>query len=316
MAKRNYVLIRSFLAANVDTLLDNLGQRRNDKKIDSDDLFGARDSASELTLSTQFPKFSKLDILLQEKESLGLYVSGNPLEEYAELAEWIRKISYRDDVYVVVLNKIRKIFTKKGHMMFALELSSPEGDYEGIIFPKSAMELSTRLKEKDIFLVKGKLDQKEESTTTKVNEEGELQEFDEQAKILIDNLVPFEDGLSKLLVKDDATLSSLTYQRNTNGINWNALKVKPALLFDKEKISVMPKHNQEVDTNEKKPTPIIKLTKSLGVSKIKEIKSHLKKNQHPGYSPVVIEVESGGQLRRVKGDFWLDNNMLQELSHS
>ncbi len=312
MAKRNFVLIRSFLAANVDTLLDNLGQRRNDKKIDSDDLFGSG-GKKEIALNTNFPKFSKLDILLKEKESLGLYVSGNPLEDYAELAEWVRKISYRDDVYVVVINKIRKIFTKKGHMMFALELSSPDGSYEGIIFPKSAMELSVNLKEKDIFLVKGKLDQKEEQVATKVNEEGELQEFDELPKILIDSLVPFEFGIVKLLAKEEATLSSLTFQRNTDGLDWNKLKTDPHLLFESENLSsasVERPAGPELEIVK----PVIKLTKKLGVSKIKEIKTMLKKTELPGHSPVIIEVESGGQLRRVKGNFWLEDTLIKQLT--
>lgn len=319
MAKKNYVQIRSFLAANLDVLLDNLGQRRNDNKIDSDDLFGASGAALEDTIhfNTNFPGISRLEVLLKEKEALGLYVSGNPLQDYERLAHWMKQVSYRDDVYLVVLNKIRKIFTKKGLMMFALELSTPDGDYEGIIFPKKAMEFSTILKERDIFMVKGKLDQKEEKTVTKVSEEGELQEFDEIPKILIDNIIPFEQGLPALLKDDEATLASMTFQRNTDGLDWQLLKDQPHVLFSGGGKS-LPNSSQPTESPhsvEEIKEHIVRLTRSLGLERIKEIKSKLQKNSLPGYIPVVIEIEAGnGEFKRAKGTYYLDQQTIQSLT--
>ena len=329
---RNYVYIRSFLASNLEVLLESLGQRRADQKIDSEDLFGAASPVAldkSIHYNRDVTPTSRLEVLLQEKEALGLYVSGNPLEDYRRLAEWAKQVSYRDDVYLVVLNKIRKIFTKKGHMMFALDLSTPEGDYEGIIFPKKAMDFSTVLQERDLFFVRGKLDQKDEKTVSKVSEDGEVQEYDELPKILIDNLVPFEQGLPGLLADDEATMSSLTFQRNTDGLDWVHLKEDPASLFSDSPHPVPPVNALEntpagpapvPPTPEVKPdaTPVpVRLTRALGLERIKHIKTRLQRVPQPGLQPVFVEVESAaGQFKRAKGDFWLDPATIRDLQTS
>jgi hypothetical protein len=323
MTKPNYVQIRSFLAANLDVLLDNLGQRRNDNKIDSDDLFFISEIVKPDTIAyvTEIPIISKLDVLLKEKEALGLYVSGNPLEDYAKLATWAKEISYNDNVHLVVLNKTRKIFTKKGLMMFVLELSTPDGEYEGIIFPKKAMEFSTVLVDKELFFVKGKLDQKDETTVSKLSETGEVQEYDELPKILIDMIVPFEAGLPALLGDDEATSTSPTFQRNVEGLDWQQLKFNPGLLFaDSNEIENQPKQTEQIEEHmeqipaEDDNPKIIKLSRSLGIDTIKDIKSSLQKSKQPGLIKVIIEIETNEGFKRAKGEYYLDSQKITHLS--
>ena len=302
-------------------LLESLARRRADQKINSEDLFGAASPAktdrSLHYLSPAVPE-SRLEVLLQEKEALGLYVSGNPLEDYRQLAAWLRQVTYRDDIYLVVLNKIRKIFTKKGHMMFALELSTCEGEFEGIIFPKKALDFSTVLQEKALFLVCGKLDKKDHKTVAKVSEDGEVQEYDELPKILIDNLVPFAKGLPELLVSDDATTSSLTFQRNVAGLDWAELAQNPAKLFAPQ---TSPKTNPSPASvsSSNKPSGVapvvLRLTKNLGLERIKHLKTRLQRIPQPGLEPVAIEIEHGsGEFKRAKGKFWLDSQTIQKLA--
>jgi DNA polymerase III alpha subunit len=315
--KHRYIHIRSFLSANLEMLLDSLTQRRNDKKIDSDDLFGSGESTnndSKIHYITNFPTLSKLSILLQEKDALGIYVSGNPLEEYRRLSTWARQVTYRDDIHVAVINKVRKIFTKKGLMMFALELTTPEGDYEGIIFPKKAMNFSNILHEKELYFIRGKLDQKEEKKSTNITEEGEMREFDELPKILVDNMSYLSQGLSVLLADDEATLSSLTFKRNTKSLNWEKIRFDPMMVFEDETSDLTAKLESDNPAISEETTPILlKLTRSLGVDKIKYIKSRLHQKQLPGLIQVIIEIESESGFKRAKGDFWLDQTTINEV---
>jgi DNA polymerase III alpha subunit len=304
----DFILTRSFLMANVENMLENLGQRRQAKKIESDDLFGGGDSSSEpeeMKFITVFESQSKLDILLQEKDFLGLYLSGNPLQDYGELVAWIQDNTFRDDIYLIVINKIRKIFTKANKMMFALAISTPEQDLEAIIFPKRAMEFSPILQEKQLFWVKGKFSQKEKKEIEKVSEEGDVREFDELPKILIEEIQPFEKGIGPLFEKESLSLTA-NRQKMIDSLDWNLLKIQPHAFMDGSYKSITtqsekPALEVKVETSE---VITIKLGKSLGTAKLKEIKASLVKTPQESYKEVQIEVEGEAGWKKAKGTFW------------
>ena len=137
--------IRSFLASNVDTLLETVSQLKSLAAADtsSDDLFGLNDVAErkkQIEWRTQFETKSLFEVLISEKNSLGLYVSGNPLSAYLSLSHAVAEMLGREDLRLVIIDKIRKIFTRSNVMMFALQITvaGAEMEYEGIIFPKRA----------------------------------------------------------------------------------------------------------------------------------------------------------------------------------
>ena len=107
----NFVAVRSFLGGNVDTLLENLAARRENDKNDSVDIFAAHTSPS-INWKNVHTK-TKLQILIEEKNALGLYMSGKPLEEYIELEKWLQK-KFKKNLRLMFVNKVRKIFTKTG----------------------------------------------------------------------------------------------------------------------------------------------------------------------------------------------------------
>jgi DNA polymerase III alpha subunit len=197
-----FVIVRSFLGANSEALLESLNQFRHANKVDSDDLFGDSHETTVINYNLQFTPRTKKDILIEEKNSLGLYVSGNPLADYRELVTSVQDAAYTDEVNLILINKIKKIFTKKNLMMFALLVSTPFGDYEAIIFPKKAMGLSPILQEKELFWVTGKIDEGNRSENSKVNDEGETTEYEQKPKILINNMVPIDGDLIGLLSED------------------------------------------------------------------------------------------------------------------
>lgn len=315
----DFIFTRSFLIANVENLLENLGQRRQAKKIESDDLFGNGGSdeiKTEMKFVTEFTPQSKLDILLQEKDFLGLYISGNPLQDYSDLVHWIQDNTFRDDIYLIVINKIRKIFTKANKMMFALAISTPDQDLEAIIFPKKAMEFSPILQEKQLFWVKGKFSQKEKKQVEKFSEEGDVREFDELPKILIDEIQSFEKGIAPLFEKENLSLTA-NRQKMIDSLDWIKLKTKPHSYQDNSlqlTNSSQSMNNKETkDTTLNKTPTILKLSKSLGTDKLKEIKSALLKSPKEGYIEVQIEVEGNDGWKKAKGSFWATEDVIKSI---
>ena len=113
---------------------------------DQDSLFGAlpnEKEETELNL-TKGEEISKKEKLAWEKELLGLYVSGHPLDDYKELLKdraTIQRIDQelREGMLGVasgIVEEIKPIVTKKGDKMAFLKLADFTGSIETVIFPK------------------------------------------------------------------------------------------------------------------------------------------------------------------------------------
>lgn len=353
---KQYLKVRSFLAHNVSRILDHLVTRRQDRKIDADDLF-AMDSTPvdhHVSWDYEYALLPKKEVLLAEKDSLGLYISGNPLEDYVHIEKWAQDVVRDDRIQLILINKIRKIFTKSNKMMFALLVSTTEGDYEAIIFPKHAMELSPKLQDKSMFWVSGKMSKKKkevqpvsdlnptpslQSQSTQGEEEltdidsdspvvqtheQEPREYDEEPKLLIEWLNPFEEGIDSLVSKLDLHLSKNRLQQ-LEGISWQHLFHEPWSLqslidakeIRKESHSTQlhyDSHNAEHSMGS--ATTILRLSSHLGVEAMKHIKLHLFSQPTPETIPVEIWIEQSGQYRKVKGIHYTTSAIITQYSSS
>ncbi len=128
-------------------------------------LFGGMPSAAPKLHFEEAPPATKEDKLAWEKELLGLYISGHPLDAYKEFLAGtntsIQKIAgmppgMTTAVYGIV-ELVRPIMTKKGDKMAFVTLSDMTGSIEIVAFPRTLAE------SKDIFTpghfvaVKGKI---------------------------------------------------------------------------------------------------------------------------------------------------------------
>ena len=144
---------RGQMMANIETLLEYNKESVGNK--DQNSLFGASTSPSAST-----PTFSTLHLekvaptppaerLAWEKELLGLYVSGHPLEQYKEkLASQknnikkIKESAKENDSIVVVglVGNVREILTKNGEKMLFLKLVDLTDEIELVVFPRTLQE--------------------------------------------------------------------------------------------------------------------------------------------------------------------------------
>jgi hypothetical protein len=310
MDNTDYIQKRSFLMANVENILENISSRRESKKNESDSLFGSsdEDKSCKINFKTQYNNLSKFEALMMEKEALGLYVSGNPLNEFEPLLEFCRNVVDDPTIYFVLIEKIKKVFTKAGAMMLVMNITLPNQSLEGVIFSKKAIELSSIVSEKKIFIVKGKI---QEPKNKKVeNLEGddsveveEIKEFVELTKLIFDMVVPFESGILSLLERAELPISN-TRKEIIEKLDWSQLLFYPDKFDEMIKdVNIIKKIAPKTQNDE---TVTIKISSNLGIDKAKEIKSNLSKTPQHNYIRAIIKVEHGGSWKTMPNDFWVE----------
>lgn len=322
---------RSMMAQHLDLLMENLSIRRQATKIDADDLFGSETSSeNNFNWNPNFRHLSNFEVLTQEKNSLGIYVSGNPLKNYEFIETWLRENLMFDDIHIILINKVRKIFTKTNSMMFALEISTTKTELEGIIFPKLAPEYSPILEEKGVYFVIGKVNQKKAKKNEivksveemDIENEGdveiiapeEIKEYDELPKLLINGLSKFENGVLDMIQKNE----TLSFSRINliEGLNWEEIQKNPLKFqeilqqrsspkIDAKTLPLQPKLVDQITT--------IQLPKTLGSEFLSLVQSKVSKVSKIGYKEVELWVEVNGEFKKVKGQMWLDADLINKI---
>ncbi|MBE3592953.1 MAG: DNA polymerase III subunit alpha [Thermoanaerobacter sp.] len=172
---------RSQLLSVYDKLMENIKKNRNNNLNGQISLFGEVEQSHGVEF--EFPdveEFPKNRLLSMEKETLGLYISGHPLEEYMEDIPKISnattldlKVSeeemfqpkLQDNQEVVIAGVIatKKIkFTKNNNMMAFVTIEDLYGTVEVIVFPTVYEKYSSIIKEDNPVVVRGKVSLKEE----------------------------------------------------------------------------------------------------------------------------------------------------------
>jgi DNA polymerase-3 subunit alpha len=136
---------RALLLFNIDTLLAFHKEASHGKASSQDSLFSAMGAVSHQSLVlSPVPHDFVEETLLSEKELLGVYVSGHPLDAYrSELEKRPSvksiKLDGRNGIPVVTAGMIestRELLTKKGDRMAFIMLSDTTDTIEMVAFPE------------------------------------------------------------------------------------------------------------------------------------------------------------------------------------
>ncbi|MDP6569495.1 MAG: DNA polymerase III subunit alpha [Candidatus Marinimicrobia bacterium] len=158
---------RGTMLSNIEMLL-SYSKEFADLPDSQDSLFGAlpqNDSSSTLVLPKSDP-ISMDEKLLWERELLGLYISGHPLDKYREKLEKrsadIHKIKeeLREGMQTVVsgiIEDARVILTKGGDQMAFLRIADFSDNVEVVIFPRLFTNHKDLLQAENCISIKGRL---------------------------------------------------------------------------------------------------------------------------------------------------------------
>jgi len=111
------------------------------------------------------PEFSSQELLAMEKQILGLYVSGHPLDNYTKvisektsvsLAELTEEHDQQRIVVAGMINTFKISTTKKGDTMATCQFEDLTGSIEMLVFPKTFVRYREMIEKDAIVLVKGR----------------------------------------------------------------------------------------------------------------------------------------------------------------
>ncbi len=134
---------RRHLLVNIETLLSF--HRDATMEAPQDSLFGGMMTAPQLVLPSATETTSLAEQLIWEKDLLGIYVSGHPLDAHeAAMAKSNTTIAAlraeaqagRPVILPVLVTEIRTVLTKKGDKMAFVKFEDKTDSIEGVIFPK------------------------------------------------------------------------------------------------------------------------------------------------------------------------------------
>lgn len=130
-------------------------------------LFSVVESSTALTLP-EAAEAAQRDMLAWEKELLGLYISGHPLDEHSEK---IKKLGRTiedarrgyigvETVLMGILSEVKSFTTKKGDKMAFIKISDYESMIEAVAFPKTYTEFRDILTQENCVAFKGRVNER------------------------------------------------------------------------------------------------------------------------------------------------------------
>lgn len=161
---------RGLLIGNIETLLAYNKERV--KQSDSQDsLWGLMSDSSSIPALKleEVPNIDPKEKLAWEKELLGLYISGHPLDKYRETISKremdikIAKETLKDGAEVTIaciVTEIKNINTKKGDAMAFMKISDFSGEMETVVFPKILAQFRNAFSTDKCLAIKGKISER------------------------------------------------------------------------------------------------------------------------------------------------------------
>ena len=197
---------------------------------------------------TELEEFSEKEKLSIEKEMLGMYISGHPLDK---LKEEIKKLSNIDTIkmqdvkesedgkqvkYAGIITSVKKKYTKKNTLMAFLTVEDLYGTCEIIVFDSCYARSSSSIMEDNIVLVDGRLSVRE----------------DDETKIVANNIVDINQSIKNSPGKEEVVRKPKVLSLDiTNATEEQKEKLRGAIRFfagDKNNILV-----QVIDNGVVKP---------------------------------------------------------------
>lgn len=162
---------RGYLMANIEDMLGFNKALAEDNNKGSVSLFDGMDDAPTARLiMKQAPDISRKQALAWEKELLGLYISGHPLDIYKERFDKsgsnIKKIKYDvphgvSTVIAGIVEDVREIYTKKNNDKMAfIRIKDLSDTLECVVFPKTFLDVRRLCVPETLVLVKGKVSER------------------------------------------------------------------------------------------------------------------------------------------------------------
>ncbi len=166
---------RREMLENLDNILSNIQRKKSSNIVGQIDFFESSSNEVEIDIR-KYDEFDKNILQKQEKEVIGFYLSGHPLEKYNDISsknnfDKISSILNDDEKYfdnkqikvLVNFENIKKKSTKNGDIMAFCDISDTSSNCELIIFPKIYALFSSYISSDKPFVLSGRVSIKDDA---------------------------------------------------------------------------------------------------------------------------------------------------------
>ncbi len=206
---------RSTLIASFETIIDTIAdanKKNFSNQITMFDIANTEEDIQNMKYNyTEIAEYTEKEILSMEKEMLGIYISGHPLEKYGKQIEESTNINTiqieealeqlgsngecdlqdgKEVKFAGVITSIKKKFTKSNKIMAFVTVEDLYGSCEIIVFESCYNRCGSTLMEENLIVVNGRVSIKDETDVTIIaNTIDELKQVKKKhIEISIDNL--------------------------------------------------------------------------------------------------------------------------------
>lgn len=243
---------RHVLLMNIDLLLQFAKRAQEEKESGQTNLFGL---ATGTTIAMQpkivmafAPEIPEMQILQWEKDLLGIFISGHPLDNYTTLLQSLSTPFYTLKEFkekslitlIGIVTTVKRITTRSGDPMLFVGFADHTGEIEVLVFPKMYKDSSTLWEENAILKVVGKCDDKD--GTVKLLAE-KVERFD-----AVKEQKQFEESYQKpaLLISVPAQMKMKTFDALKQLIQEHPGEYTTYLIADKKNVNTKKKVNLDI----------------------------------------------------------------------
>ncbi|RLD13798.1 MAG: DNA polymerase III subunit alpha, partial [Caldiserica bacterium] len=202
---------RSHLFAMIDEAIEHGTKIQKSREKGEVEIFSTpvKPNYANKKLISSLPEWSESRRLAYEKDMLGVYLTGHPVEKYLPFIKMYSTVSISElpkvnNVEITVggiLNNLKRNITRKGERMASGELEGIDGKIEVTFFPETFKRFSSVIRTNNIVFVKGNIQRREDRVKLIANEVISLSDAKEKfsSKIEIQIKLPVEDKEIKRL---------------------------------------------------------------------------------------------------------------------
>jgi DNA polymerase-3 subunit alpha len=163
----DFKISRETLAGNMEKAVEYAQRRKEDKQLGQSNLFEDSNEQDAPNFKfTEFPPVSRTERLNLEKQLIGFYFSGHPLDEYKEIWQDVVTVTlgqietYKTGNCVLagIIKNIKPITTSKGGRMAFASLEDYNGEIEVTFFSGPWERMQNIIKDDSVVILKGKID--------------------------------------------------------------------------------------------------------------------------------------------------------------
>jgi DNA polymerase-3 subunit alpha len=158
---------RETLLGNLERAVDHAQNKKDEKQFGQTSLFGdADENVYPDFVFEPFPEAGRAEKLKTEKELIGFYFSGHPMDDYKEIWQRVVKVNLGKPktltpgscVLIGIIKTVKTIVTSKGGKMSFATLADYNGEIEVTFFSGAWEKCGGKIETDKVAILKGKLE--------------------------------------------------------------------------------------------------------------------------------------------------------------